>query len=223
MRAAVPMALIFLSLLLYAQTAEECANMVPSERDGCYLGRARTPEECMPISDIHIREQCFAVIAEQHAKSYRECDALYSDYQPLCYARITYENNKNQMACEQLQQDFRQACYIYYAVHKPPGQISSCEKIPPNYKEKCMARFFEKASLQTESDCAMFGERYKESCVDYLNSKTNILQRLVLFIDSAWAFVSSQWTIAGMSLVLFLAFIVFGARIISRGLSMSKK
>lgn len=223
MRNAAPVVLLLLSVMLFAQTAEECEKMIPTERDGCYLGRARTADECLPISDLHVREQCFTVIAEQYATSYRDCDRLYSGFQPICYARVTFMKDRNHLACEQLQQDFRGECYIYYAIHNPPGTIISCGGIPPNYKDKCIERFFEKASLQSESDCAAFGDYYGDRCKEYFNSKTNIQQRFVLFLESAWNFVSSQWTVAGISLIIFLIFLVFGARVLSRALRMSKR
>ncbi|MFH0817423.1 MAG: hypothetical protein V1909_02200 [Candidatus Micrarchaeota archaeon] len=191
--------------------------MQPMERDGCYLAKSRIPTDCLFISDVIVRDQCFLAIAESHAKTYRDCDGLYLQYQPICYARITYQDKKNQMACEDLQPEFKSYCYFYYADMKSGGRLSSCETIPPQYKQECLRNFFTKASVKSEADCkGTFGGRYYEDCASYAGSKTNPVAIVLTFIQSALAFLTSGTVVMVISVIVFLSLALFMIKVLLR-------
>ncbi|MFH1448430.1 MAG: hypothetical protein ABIG39_06200 [Candidatus Micrarchaeota archaeon] len=217
MRSVFILLILLLVPYLFASLILECEEMVSEERDGCYLGKAKQPEQCNNIKSVYFRDQCFLAFAETHAQSYRECDVLYVQYHALCYARITYEGNDNATACGELEPDFKEECYVYYVTHKNPGQITACSSIPLNYQESCRKRLYETMAPKDERDCkSLFGERYYQECVDYLESKTNSISIALSFIASVWAFVSSPWTVAGTSIAIVLVILLLFYRICSR-------
>ncbi|MFH1470657.1 MAG: hypothetical protein ABIF01_02830 [Candidatus Micrarchaeota archaeon] len=209
--------LISFSFLAYAALIGECEEIATYEKDGCYLAKSRQPDQCMNILDPTMRDQCFILIAESHAKTYGDCDRLYQEYQPICYARISYLEDSNPMACDRAVPEYRSYCYYYYADKRSNGQIMSCGSIPPQYKQDCLTTFFKKASIRSEDDCAVaFGERYSEECRNYVGSKNNPITVSLSFVESAWSFLSSGSTILWGSIVVFLAILIFLLSVVSR-------
>ncbi len=206
------------ALVLFGQAIAECEQMPPQERDGCYLGKSVQPDQCANILDPKVRDQCFLAIAEQHARTYRDCDRLYAQYQPLCYSRLAYGVSKSSMSCEDLPLEFREYCYFYFADKNSGGKIAACEAIPPQYKQGCLEEFFKKTLLQSESDCSAFGERYRGDCAKYVGSKSNPISFSLSFIEGAIAFLTSPNVVAGASFVVILVILLFFLRVANRGM-----
>ena len=214
MRVWVLASVLLFSAVVLGAGIEDCAKSGPGERNGCYLAKAREPEECKPISDVYIRDQCFLAIAESYATSYQDCDALYLQHQKLCYARLTFESGKGAMACDELQAEFRGDCQAYFAEHQPGGNISSCETITPSYWEACYAWFFAKLGPRSREECGkLFPGKYAEMCSAYVAGKGNPISNSLSFVDDAWKFANSSGIVMWASLAVSVLVLACLARL----------